>query len=402
MAGLLGQAGYTLSDTIEEASLIILETCAIRQKAEDKVHSLLGRLAKRRAAGESLKIAVCGCMVTDDAARGLVKRGANIILGPRRIARIAETVQGEETVIDIGDEWLLPTEDISAPDIPGFSAFVTVMQGCSNACSFCVVPSRRGAAQSKDIDVILEEIRTLERKGYREVTLLGQNISYYGLDRPKAPRLIDLLSKIDAETSLERVRFATSHPAYVDRRFIEGFAGLTKVMPHFHLPVQSGSDRLLKAMRRGYTVERYLDIIEAVRKARPETSITTDIIAGFDGEEISDHQATLELVETARFDSAYVFAYSERPDTGATQKVLGVSVPREERLRRCGEILDAVSGYESQRKQSLVGQDVEVLIERPGVGRSPQNVIVKLEGGRAGEKKQMRIETATAHFLSAH
>lgn len=400
MSRLLSRAGYIMSDSMDDASLIVLETCAIRQKAEDKVGSMLGRLRKRREAGEDLKIAVAGCMATEADVRGLIRKGVDIILGPRRIARIAETVESQDPVVDLGEEWLLPSEDISAPDIIGFSAFVTVMQGCSNACTFCVVPSRRGQAESKPLDAILREIKVLESEGYREVTLLGQNISYYGLDRPKQPRLIDLLEAVDAGTSLDRVRFATSHPAYIDKDFIERFGRLTKVMPHFHLPVQSGSDRMLRLMRRGYTVARYLEIIDGIRESRPGTAITTDIITGFDGEDSADHEATLALVERAAFDSAYVFAYSERPRTGATLRNLGEKVPPAERLRRCHEVLSAVERVSGESKRALVGEVVPVLVEKPGFGRTPQNVSIRFTGGTRGEIKPVKIESATAFVLA--
>jgi tRNA-2-methylthio-N6-dimethylallyladenosine synthase len=404
MATLLERAGYGLTERMDEASLVVVETCAIRERAEHKVYSLLGRLQKRRREeNPDLKIAICGCVVTEPAAAELVGRhGVDVVLGPRRVMRIAEAVEESRRgpVIDVKGEWELPPDDVSAADIPGVSAFLTVMQGCSNACTFCVVPSRRGDAESKAPDLILEELKALEYAGYREVTLLGQNISYYGLDRKADGRLIDLLERIDAESAIPRVRFATSHPAYIDRRFIEGFGRLKRVMPHLHLPVQSGSNRMLQAMRRGYTAERYLEIVESVRRSRPETAFTTDIITGFDGETLEDHAATLAFVEHARFDGAYVFAYSERPGTPAVASPTGVaSVPHEERLRRCNEVLARVQELASSRRAREKGGGVEVLVERDGSGRTPQNVQAVFAGGRPGEIRMMRVDETTPYTV---
>ncbi|MEK8022972.1 MAG: MiaB/RimO family radical SAM methylthiotransferase [Candidatus Hydrogenedentota bacterium] len=412
MAALLTRAGYAITDEIEQASLVILETCAIRQRAEDKVYSLLGRLKKRRAeearAGDAsapaLKIAVCGCLVTEEGAADLVNRhGVNVVLGPRRIARIADAVEraNGKPVVDIGGEWLLPPEDISCDDIPGLSAFVTVMQGCSNACTFCVVPSRRGAAESKQPEVIIEEVRSLERRGYREVTLIGQNISYYGLDNPRIPRLIDLLRRVEAETSIPRIRFATSHPAYIDRRFLAGFAELTRVMPHLHIPIQSGSDRVLRNMHRGYTAARYLEIVDEVRRLRPDTAVTTDLIAGFDGETLDDHAMTLALIERSALDGAYVYAYSERPGTPAVNAGEKLEkVPEPERLRRCNELLALVELAAGARRLRDVGKNVEVLVEREGSGRTRQNILARFQGGAPGEIRHIRVNSCAPFFLS--
>lgn len=403
MAELLRRRGYEISDTLESAGVVIVETCAIRDKAEHKVSSLLGRLRRHREQERpDLRIVLSGCVVTPQAAAGLVRDEAvDVVLSPRRIARIADALDesAHGPVIDVGTEWAIPPDDISAPDIAGFSAFVTVMQGCSNACTFCVVPSRRGAAQSRGADAIVAEVRRLESEGYREVTLIGQNISYYGIDRGDRVRLIDLLERVEGETTIPRIRFATSHPAYIDRRFIDGFGRLKRVMPHLHLPIQSGSDRMLEAMNRGYRVSRYIEIADAVRAVRPETALTTDIIAGFDGETPEDHGRTLELVERVGFDGAYVYPYSERPGTPAMLGARGEPVPELERRRRCGEILARVEAHAHERRVREIGMYAEVLVEAPGAGRSAQNIPVRFEGGRHGEVERVMIESATPFSL---
>jgi tRNA-2-methylthio-N6-dimethylallyladenosine synthase len=423
MAALLGRAGYTLTERIEEAGLVVIETCAIRDRAEHKVFSLLGRLNKRRREeGVDLRIALCGCIATDGTAETLVRRhGVDVILGPRRIARIAEAVAASRAapVIDLGVEWLLPPEEIPAPDVPGVSAFVTVMQGCSNACSFCVVPARRGPVQSRPADAILRELENLERAGYREATLIGQNISAWGRDlggrMPSRPagamegalrrggcgeELIDLLERVEAGCGIPRIRFATSHPAYIDARFIEGFGRLRRVMPYLHLPVQSGADGTLTRMRRGYDAARYREIATAIRAARPGTAIMTDLIAGFDGETEADHRATLELIRAVGFDGVYAFAYSERPGTAAAGGALGDPVSPEARLERCREILAVAEETALTRRQNDVGATVEVLVEREGVGRDPRNILTSFAGrGEPGECVAVRVERVAAYAL---
>ncbi|RMH55145.1 MAG: tRNA (N6-isopentenyl adenosine(37)-C2)-methylthiotransferase MiaB [Candidatus Hydrogenedentota bacterium] len=385
MAELLARAGYSLVNDPLEADLLVLETCAIRQKAEDKVFSLLGRYRKWRREGKNLRIVVCGCLVTEEGARDLVTRyGIDAVLGPRRIALLPDAVRRceEEPVIEIGEEWVIPPDDVAAPYIPGLSAYVTVMQGCSNRCSFCVVPSRRGAATSRPIEAIVGEVRRLEAAGYREVTLLGQNISYYGRDGSVGgARLIDLLEAVDRQTTMPRIRFATSHPAYIDHRFLRGFTSLERVMPHLHLPVQSGSDRILKAMRRGYSARRFLEIVEEIRSARPDIAVTTDFITGFDGETEADFRDTVELARKAELDGAYVFAYSERPGTEAVRAGLGDPVPVEIRKERCRELLAIVEEGARNRRQRERGTITEVLVEEPGRGRNRQNIPVFFEGG---------------------
>lgn len=403
MKHLLGKSGYDVTDKIEEASLVVLETCAIRQKAEDKVNSMIGRLRKRRRRGEpDLKIAVAGCMATEESARNFVSRyDVNVVLSPRRIARIADAVNDSQygPVIDVSEEWAVPPIEITAPDIPGLSAFVTVMQGCSNRCTFCVVPSRRGQAQSRALGDIIADLQRLAERGYKEVTLIGQNISYYGIDLGGKERLIDLLEAVENDTDLARVRFATSHPAYIDKRFIAGFGRLTRVMPHLHLPVQSGSDVMLKSMRRGYKAGRYIDIIDAIRESRPGVSVTTDIIAGFDGETESDHEATLGLIERIGFDGAYVYYYSERPGTAAPARENRDVIPVELRRKRCNEILAKVEQQALLRRQSDLGVELDVLVEKPGAGRCPRNVATVFSGGRRGEIAKIRVSEVAPFVL---
>ncbi len=403
MSALLSRAGYVLTDEIDEASLVVVETCAIRKKAEEKVYSLLGRLRKRRESSPSdLTIALCGCVATREAAEDLVARhGVSVVLGPRRVARIAEAVRAsrEAPVVDIGDEWAVPPDDVSAPDVPGVSAFVTVMQGCSNACTYCVVPSRRGPAESRPAGEIVAEVRRLADAGYGEVTLLGQNISHYGIDRPGTERLIDLLARVETETAMPRIRFATSHPAYIDDRFIDGFGRLSRVMPHLHLPAQSGSDRILAAMRRGYTAERYLEIVRAIRASRPGTSVMTDIITGFDGETPEDHAATLAFLRAGEFDGAFIFPYSERPGTAAATAAPGPKVPHAERKRRCHEALKLVEEIAAPKRERQRGSIVEVLVEEPGRGRELGNITVCFEGGRPGLILKVLVGRTSAFAL---
>lgn len=401
MAHLLGQAGYEMTEREEDATLVVIESCAIRGQAENKVYSVLGRLKPEKEA-RGLTVAVCGCLATAENAPRLVSRyGADIVLGPRRVARLAEALAERDgrVVIDVGDAWAVPPAGILCPDIPGVSAFLTVMQGCSNACSYCVVPSRRGAAESRPPSDILRDLQHLEACGCREVTLIGQNISYYGIDRPEYGRLIDLLKQVESGCAIPRIRFATSHPAFIDARFIEGFAGLSRIMPFLHLPVQSGSDAVLKRMRRGYTAGRYREIVETVRGLRPGTALFTDFLAGFDGETEADHRETLALVDEIGFDGVYAFHYSERPGTPVMAARREGVVPEAERKRRCTEILERAERAALARRARQVGETVEVLVEAPGRGRTPQNILVRFDGGRSGETIRVRITGAAPFAL---
>jgi len=403
MAELLSSSEFRICNSIEDAEIVILETCAIRKKAEDKVYSLLGRLKQlRKKSGLPKKIVVCGCMVTEDGAKNLVEEhGVSVVLGPRRISRIAEALHESETepVIDISFVWALPPYDISAPYISGVSAYATVMQGCSNSCSYCVVPSRRGAAQSKPLRQIIDEIKLLETKGYKEVILLGQNISYFGIDKPDTPRLIDLLEIIESESRISRIRFVTSHPAFIDDKFIERLSKLRRVMPNIHLPIQSGSNRILKAMRRGYSSERFLELVRAFRNGNENFTINTDFIAGYDGETPADHCETLELIEKAELDGAYAFPYSERNGTRAALTNNENSIPIIERKKRCKEILDKVKKVALERRKRDIGRSVEVLIEAPGVGRSEGNINVEFEGGRSNEFGIVKIKEVSSFAM---
>lgn len=417
MRALLERAGYGIAGEPDEADAVVLETCAIRAKAEEKVFSALGAVRRR---APRARLVVAGCVAEAEADRLVRRFGADLVLGPRRIARLPDLLEaldeGAGPIVETGGDWVLPPEDVTAPDVPGVSAFVTVMQGCSNGCTFCVVPSRRGPAVSRPKEAVRDEVARLSAEGYKEVTLLGQNISYWGLDRGGRERLADLLRYLHETTDIPRIRFATSHPAYLDDRFVETFAALPRVMPHLHVPVQSGSDRILAAMRRGYTAEAYLRLVAKVRAARPETAVTTDLIMGFPGETEEDVRATEELCDAAGFDQAFVYAYSERPGTAAAD--FPGAVPPEVRRERTTRILERVSAGMRRKNESRIGSVVEVLVEGPAgagaaggaprgdpraprvAGRTPDNRPVVAEGSAIpGTFRKVRITEATVSTL---
>jgi tRNA-2-methylthio-N6-dimethylallyladenosine synthase len=424
MAALLRRRGYAFTDDPAAADLVVLETCAVRAGAEAKVYGLLGRL--REAARRGAAVAVCGC-VAEGEAEAIVRRFpfVRIVLGPRQVARIGEAVDalasGDDRFVAVGgatEDGAVPDEEIIAPHVPGVSAWVTVMQGCSNACTFCVVPSRRGPAVSRPLEDVVREVERLATAGYREAALIGQNISFYGLDaipgavanpparrRPgDAPRLIDLLEAVDG--ILPRIRFATSHPLYMGDEFFERFGGLRTVCPNLHLPVQSGSDRILRRMARLHTREGYLDLARRWRAAAPDGHLTTDIIVGFPGETEADVEATIDLVREARFEQVYAFAYSRRPATPAAA-LRGEEIPPEEIDRRLAAVQAAAAEAALRANRARVGRVEEVLVEGPAprgpaggaiAGRTRAGRVVLLPAGSAqpGDMVHVRIEAAGA------
>lgn len=429
MAAALVRRGWEVGDAPEGADLVVLHTCSVRAAAEQKAFGFLGRL--RRRAAEGAVVAVCGCAV-EGASERILRRYpfVSILLGPRRLGRIADAAEaaarGERTVLlgdpaDAGDAVVGAagpvtddTADAVSPAVPGVTAWVTAMQGCSNACTFCVVPSRRGPAVSRPVDEVVREVERLAAAGYREATLLGQNVSFYGLEgiagavvRPPPrrrpgdpPRLADLLAAVDGR--LPRIRFATSHPRYVDADLLDRFPSFRTVCPSLHLPVQSGSDRILKRMGRLHTRAEFLEVVRGWRAAAPEGRLSTDIIIGFPGETEAEFEETLSLVREAAFEMVYPFAYSPRPGTPASA-LEAEAVPAEERSRRLRRLGDVTEEVASAATRALVGREVEVLVEGPapmkgtglaGRARNGRAVILRGASARPGETVRVRIETA--------
>ncbi|HEX5744853.1 MAG TPA: tRNA (N6-isopentenyl adenosine(37)-C2)-methylthiotransferase MiaB [Archangium sp.] len=412
MSEVLGKLEYRPTPVPEEADLIILNTCSIREKAEDKMLSALGRYRTVKLARGTL-LGVGGCVAQQEKDKLLKKVPyLDFVFGPDSIAKLPDIigrVQGErERVVETAwvdsEEYVFPRAD---PETSRgkVTEFVTVMKGCDNVCSFCVVPHTRGREVSRAFPEVLAEVADLAKVGVREVTLIGQNVNSYrgGIS------FAQLLLRTAEVPGIERVRFTTSHPHDLSDELIEAFRTQPKIMPHFHLPVQSGSNPVLKRMRRDYTVAQYLERLEKLRAARPGIAVTTDIIVGFPGETEEDFALTLELTEKVRYENQFSFIYSPRPKTGAALKEDEWGpVPHEvkiERLERLQKIQRRISG---EHTASQVGQEVEVMVEghsryNPAkrFGRTPENRTVNFDGDApAGAFVKVLVESATPNQLS--
>jgi tRNA-2-methylthio-N6-dimethylallyladenosine synthase len=412
MSEVLGKLEYRPTPVAEEADLIILNTCSIREKAEDKMLSALGRYRTVKLSRGTL-LGVGGCVAQQEKDKLLKKVPyLDFVFGPDSIAKLPEILDRvknerervvETTWVD-SEEYVFPRAD---PETSRgkVTEFVTVMKGCDNVCSFCVVPHTRGREVSRPFPDVLAEVADLARVGVREVTLIGQNVNSYrgGLG------FAQLLLRTAEVPGIERVRFTTSHPHDLSDELIEAFRTQPKIMPHFHLPVQSGSNPVLKRMRRDYTVAEYLERLEKLRAARPGIAMTTDIIVGFPGETEEDFALTLELTEKVRYDNQFSFIYSPRPKTGAAlrEEEWG-PVPHEvkiERLERLQKLQRRISG---ELTAEQVGQEVEVLVEGASrynplkrFGRTPENRTVNFDGdAQAGAFVKVLVESATPNQLS--
>jgi tRNA-2-methylthio-N6-dimethylallyladenosine synthase len=376
IAGVLVAMGYTGTDDIGAADMIIVNTCTIREKAEQKAFSFLGRLAKIKSAKPSLIIAVGGCVAQQEG-DAILKRmpHVDLVFGTHAIFRLPEMVRRiESSRCRIVDVRLSDTIEFDAP-IEGpmtagqVSAFVTIMRGCDNYCTYCVVPHVRGREASRHPDRIVEEVRMRVQQGVREVTLLGQNVNSYG-NKEGLCSFTELLTRVDGITGLGRIRFTTSHPKDLSKDLIDAFGRLEKLCHHIHLPVQSGDDEILKRMNRRYTCNAYLEKIERLRAVCPDIAVTSDFIVGFPGETERQFQATLDLIETVRYDGVFAFMYSDRPNVPAAAFSGKVDeTVKKERLQR---LLDIQGRITREKHQAMVGQIRRVLVE--GASRGMESV----------------------------
>jgi tRNA-2-methylthio-N6-dimethylallyladenosine synthase len=413
IAGLLQQANYELTDNVRQAHLVLLNTCSVREKADQKFYSELGRLKRIKERRPEMLIGVCGCI--PQRARGEILERApyvDLVFGTLNVSRVVELVRQVEEqqapVLEIAEQVL--DDDLGALPVSRDSrvtAFVSVMHGCNKRCSFCVVPNTRGPQVSRPMQVILDEVQSLAQAGYREVTLLGQNVNAYGVDlRPRQADFADLLEAVNAIEGIERIRFVTSHPLDFTPHLIEAMGKLDKVCEALHLPFQAGSNRILKAMRRGYTAESYCDLIARIREAVPNIALSTDVIVGFPGETEEDFLETRRLLERVRFDSIFLFNYSERPGTVAPN--LPNQVPHEVKQRRFDGLMNLQKRIALAANLPYEGQTVEVLVEGPSkkdphklTGRTRTNKIVNFPGDPAhiGELIPVRVTRAGLYAL---
>ena len=415
MADVLAPLGYGMTDTPEDADLVVLNTCHIREKATEKVYSELGqiRLMKlaRQEAGAGMTIAVAGCVAQAEGEEIMRRQPAvDLVVGPQAYHQLPELIarthraRGERLSADFAAEDKFDALPV-ARNPGGVTAFLTVQEGCDKFCTFCVVPYTRGAEWSRPAAAILAEAQSLADQGVREVTLLGQNVNAYR-DPEAGGGLAALARALARIPGLDRIRYTTSHPRDMDDELIAAHGELEALMPFLPLPVQSGSDRILKAMNRGHTVETYLRLIEKIRAARPDIAISSDYIVGFPGEREADFEGTLALVREMGHASAFSFKYSRRPGTPAS--ALPGQVPEEvmaERLARLQALLDE---QQVAFNAAQVGKTLPVLFERLGrhegqlVGRSPylQGVHAVADASLIGQIAPVRIEGASKNSLS--
>jgi tRNA-2-methylthio-N6-dimethylallyladenosine synthase len=377
MAEALGGNGYVETQTPDDADMILLNTCHIREKAAEKVYSELGRFKGLKAANPDLKIGVAGCVAQAEGEE-IIKRQpmVDLVVGPQsyhRLPAMDDAVQTGAKALDTDfpDDDKFETLKTRSKAKRGPTAFLTVQEGCDKFCAFCVVPYTRGAEVSRPADRIIREAQELVESGVKELTLLGQNVNAYHGHEQGLAGLIWALDKVDG---LERIRFTTSHPNDMDDALIEAHGTCDKLMPYLHLPVQSGSDRILKAMNRKHTGESYLRLIERIRVARPDLLLSGDFIVGFPGETDADFEDTMQLVRDVHYGQAYSFKYSTRPGTPAAEKPQLPEDVMNERLQR----LQALLREQQQATQaSMVGREVKVLFEK--AGREPGQMIGKSE-----------------------
>jgi tRNA-2-methylthio-N6-dimethylallyladenosine synthase len=416
MVELLGRHAFSRAGSPEEADLILVNTCAVREKAEQKLLSALGRYRAVKARRGAL-IAVAGCVAQQEKDRLLSRVPyVDFVFGPDNLARLPEMVDraGRERFAETGwmdsEEYVFPRADPSAARGRA-TAFVTAMKGCDNVCSFCIVPHTRGREVSRPYPEVVTECADLAAVGVREVTLIGQNVnSYRG-----GCTFAGLLRRVAAVPGIARVRFTTSHPHDLSDELVGAFRDEPRVMPHFHLPVQSGSDPLLARMRRDYTVEEYLDRFRRLSEARPGLAVTTDFIVGFPGESEEDFEASLALLASARFENSFSFLFSPRPHTAASRRLGSgpewVEVPREEAVRRLERLQATQRRITAEIFAAELGRSVEVLVEGPSddgagrVGRTPENRLVHLSAAEdeapAGSLVRARVVRAGGTSLSA-
>jgi tRNA-2-methylthio-N6-dimethylallyladenosine synthase len=411
VAGLLRERAWELTPDETEADLILVNTCAIREKAEDKVFSKLGELRRLKTERPELVIGVMGCMA--QLHQAAIQRRApavDLVFGSPAIARVAELVERVQRerrpVLETGEG---PLVKITARPPSGrrLRAYVTVMEGCEKHCTFCVVPRTRGRERSHAPAVIVDEVRCLVAEGCREVTLLGQTVNAYGRDLTPPTDLGELFARVNDVEGLARIRFTTSNPYNLTPKLIRAMRDVPKVCEYFHLPLQSGSNRVLERMNRGYTRERYLELVEQIRDAVPDMAFSTDLIVGFPGETEADFAETLDMVERVGYDNVFVFRYSRRPGTPAAS--MPDQVSEDVRAARNTRLLAEAARVSAARSGRLEGRTMEVLVDgaakksaRELSGRTRCNRVVNFDGqGRVsvGDLVQVRVSEVLPHSL---
>jgi len=420
VASIMQMAGYALTDSIDDADAVFINTCSIRDNAEQKVIGrlqFLSSLRRKRGRQHPLIIGVIGCMAERVREELISNHGVDLVAGPDSYLDLPGLIAAAESGEKAINVTLSTTEtyrDVIPVRLPGnaVSGFISIMRGCNNFCSYCIVPYTRGRERSREVDSILSELADLRSKGYREVTLLGQNVNSYRYISPAGGPEVNfasLLEQVALAAPDMRIRFTTSHPKDMSDEILHTIAAHPNICHHIHLPVQSGSDSVLKAMNRHYTRAWYLDRIAAIRRIIPDCGISTDLFTGFHGETEDDFEQTLSLMREVGFDSAFMFKYSERPGTVAS-RTLPDDIPEEVKIERLNRMIALQNELSLHSHQAEVGRMVEVLAEgvakrssQQMVGRTPQNKTVVFPRGdvRVGQTVKVRVTSATSATLMA-
>jgi tRNA-2-methylthio-N6-dimethylallyladenosine synthase len=414
IAGMLENMGYAEADSDEDSDVILFNTCCVREKPERKLYSHIANLKSLKSRKPELVIGVCGCMAQQEGVRKILLEKhlhVDLVFGTHNMHRLPELLEKiratGERLFEVWDSEGDIVDGLPVLRTDPLKAWVSIMYGCNNFCAYCIVPYVRGRERSRSPEEIEREIIELGRKGYKEVTLLGQNVNSYGKDMEAGSDFSDLLMRLDRLGAVARLRFVTSHPKDCPSKLIDTIASCKSVCEHIHLPLQAGSNRVLERMNRKYTRERYLELVHEIMAKIPDASITTDLIVGFPGETEEDFEDTLDMVRQIRYDSAFTFAYSPRPGTKAATFTDQVRDDiKKDRLYRLIEVQNVIS---LEKNQELVGRSVEVLVEgksktNPNVlsGRTGTNKIVVFPGSLEdlyGKLVHVRINAARAWTL---
>ncbi len=405
--------GMEQTDKIEDADVILFNTCSIREKAEEKVFSDLGRVRPLKAAKPGLIIGVGGCVASQEG-NVIIQRApyVDVVFGPQTLHRLPELIKARRdsgrAQVDISFPEIEKFDHLPAPQTTASSAFVSIMEGCSKYCTFCVVPYTRGEEVSRPIADVLKDIGELTRQGVQEVTLIGQNVNAYAgaSDDEDTVDFAYLLQAINELPEIKRIRYSTSHPRDMSQRLIDVYGNTPKLVSHLHLPVQSGSDRVLAAMKRGHTVLEYKSIIRRVRALRPDICVTSDFIVGFPGETEADFEATLKLIEDIGFDNSFSYLYSPRPGTPAAE--MFDDTPQEVKVSRLHRLQEKLSSLEDAVGQSMLGSVQHVLVEGISkkdmlemAGRTDNNRVINFRGspGMIGRFVDVTVTQVVRHTL---
>lgn len=413
VASVMQMAGYEACEDIAQADAIFLNTCSVRDNAEQKIYNRLDTLNAERKKGRKLILGVLGCMAERVRNDLIEKHHADLVAGPDSYLSLPELIASAETgnkAINIDLSTTETYRDIVPQRLHGakIGGFVSIMRGCNNFCHYCIVPYTRGRERSRDVESILREVRDLRDRGFKEVTLLGQNVNSYHWESADKDISFPTLLRTVAEAVPEmRVRFTTSHPKDMSDETLHVIADMPNVCRHIHLPVQSGSNRILKLMNRKYTLEWYLSRVEAIRRIVPDCGLTTDIFVGYHSETEEDHQMSLSLMREVGYDSAFMFKYSERPGTYAS-KHLPDDVPEEVKIRRLNELIHLQTEMSAIANKRDEGREFDILVEgfskrsrEQLFGRTEQNKVVVFDKGRhhIGEMVHVRVTDSTSATL---